>query len=700
MMFGKNETRLIEKRDLSRIAILVVIGLVIGVYLIATTVMIASDGVYWIERAQQFSSNSASIIKTSFPGYPFLIFITHKFVMLFSERASVSTWIYSAQGLTLLCRLLALMPLYFIGKLLVGPRRSFWAILILIMLPYPAKFGSDVIREWPHILFLSTGLLFLIWGSRFGKWWMFAISGSAAGLGHMIRPECAQIIIYGLSWLLIRLFFPQHNISRLKAVCLTLILLIGFAIPAVPYMTARGKILPPKLEAIASYNTPWQSGGLEQSGCGDTLAVCTVSGMPTDILNALGKLAQQINENLMHFFVLPLMLGLYSHFRKLRKILLTERFFVFALIALYLVMMVLLHTNYGYLSRRYCVPILSFTTFYIPAGLQILARWLSKKTSKSSLTIKRDRQRWFFMLMAVGLTICTAKFIRITPLRLEKQGYREAAKWLMENTAPEDIIVVPDRRIAFYAKRTMKMMQASTSTVSGREVSSESWHHLVGTFDGKHQKLYINGKLVASAEPGFSDLGLSKDDLAIGKPYAEHASFFQGVIAEVRLYSGALSDEDIEALYDGRISELENEELIGCWTLEGEASGMNDQPGSAMKFNGTSDYIDLSHPGSRLNVDELSVSVWTKPELLKQTNWIVGNKGQFRIGNRNSKVYFWIQERLPGHTIPTDAAYVVAFAEEGSNEKELKFNREIQQEYSVWVDKRKKKKKIAIFKVL
>jgi hypothetical protein len=81
-------------------------------------------------------------------------------------------------------------------------------------------------------------------------------------------------------------------------------------------------------------------------------------------------------------------------------------------------------------------------------------------------------------------------------------------------------------------------------------------------------------------------------------------------------------------------------------------------------------------------------------------NWIIGDKGQFRIGNRKSKVYFWIRERLSGHTIPTDAAYVVAFAEEGSNEKVLNFNREVQQEYSVWVDKRKKKKKIVIFKVL
>ena len=39
------------------------------------------------------------------------------------------------------------------------------------------------------------------------------------------------------------------------------------------------------------------------------------------------------------------------------------------------------------------------------------------------------------------------------PVRIEKQGYKEAANWLRENTAPADIIAAPDRRIAFYAER-------------------------------------------------------------------------------------------------------------------------------------------------------------------------------------------------------------------------------------------------------
>ncbi len=466
-----------HKDDVINLVILILIASILGVYLIATTVLIAKDGVYYIERAQKLSSDPVGIIKGHPPGYPFLIFAAHKFVILFTDNPSVFTWIYTAQVVTLLCRLIALIVLYFIGKFLVGSKRSFWAILILIILPYPAEFGSDALRDWPHLLFLAAGFLLLLWGAKQGKWWMFGIAGLAAGLGHTIRAECAQIVIYGTLWLLVSLFLPRGNISRLKAIRLTLILLIGFAIPAAPYMKVRGRILPPALKSVISCNTPWQSSGLEQSGFDNTIGVYTASGMPIEILKALGRLAQKISDNLMYFFVLPLMVGLYCHFRKLRRVLLTERFFIFALIVLYVVIMVMLHKYYGYISRRHCMPIIVFTAFYVPVGLQILARWLSKRTSKNGLAVRKNRQRWFFILVAVGFSICTAKFDRITPLGWKKQGYIDTAKWLKENTSEKDLIAMADSRIGFYAQRSNRRMD-------GEKISGNTTY-VVKFLDGK-----------------------------------------------------------------------------------------------------------------------------------------------------------------------------------------------------------------------
>ena len=110
-----------KSKDVIHISILLTTALCIGIYLIITTVLIAKDGVFYIETAQAFSRDPIGAMKAHPPGYPFLILIAHKFVSLFRDSSSVYSWIYSAQSISLLCRVLSLIPLYFIGKLLLRP---------------------------------------------------------------------------------------------------------------------------------------------------------------------------------------------------------------------------------------------------------------------------------------------------------------------------------------------------------------------------------------------------------------------------------------------------------------------------------------------------------------------------------------------------------------------------------------------------
>ena len=454
-----------HKEDTVNLIILFFIASLLGIYLIATTVLIADDGVYYIKQAQKFSSDPRSVIISHPPGYPFLIFIAHKFVMLFSGSLSILVWIYSAQSITLLCKLLAIIPLYFIGKLLFGSRNSFWALLILILLPYPAEFGSDALRDWPHVLFLASGFLFLLQGSKDGKWWMFGIVGLAGGLGHIIRPECAQLVIYGVLWLLIRLFLPTRKMNKPKLVCALFILLIGFALPVVPYVQERGRIIPVKLkqlidsskeDTVSSFHArSEQEVNIESHNC-----IYSFMSLFGKIAQAMGRLIGEISDNLMYFFLPALLIGFYYRFHKQSIATAVERFFVPVFIVLNVIMMILLYYSQGYISRRHCLPLVVFSIFYVPIGLQIFAEWLSKRSSKGCLEDNPKSQLWFLILVAVGVTICLPKLVR--PLRIEKKGYRDVANWLKKNTAQEDIISVPDHRISFYAERD-KSISANTS---------------------------------------------------------------------------------------------------------------------------------------------------------------------------------------------------------------------------------------------
>lgn len=445
-----------EKRDLLRIAVLLAIALIIGVYLIATTVLITKDGVFYIERAQKFSSDPVGIVKAHPPGYPFLIFIAHKLVDLFNSSSSAQSWIYSAQSVTLLCRLLALIPLYLIGRILVGSRKSFWAVLILVILPHSAKFSCEVVREWPYILFLSVGFLGLLIGANQPKWWIWGLIGLSAGLGYLIRPESAQLLVYGFIWLALCMFWPKVcGASRWKILIGLALLLVGFAIPAVPYMKSTGRIIPPKVQCIMesfSSNT-WP----DETDAPKTNAIkanYNVAGIVSpNVLKALGEIFKTIGENLMWFFMLPLVIGLCYSFRSNAKC--EERFLMTAFILVNVTMMVL---RYCYIrltvSERWSLPLITFTIFYIPVGLHVIGNWLESKfpMNKQKTDISREKRGgWFLVLLLIGISICIPKLLR--PVRIEKQGYRDAAEWLSKNTAATDIIAVPDKRIAFYAER-------------------------------------------------------------------------------------------------------------------------------------------------------------------------------------------------------------------------------------------------------
>ena len=462
MSLSKTVNSFIKRQDLIHLAILLVIALGIGVYLIATTVVIAKDGVWYIQQAQMFASNPKYVLKVHPCGYPFLIFAAHKLVTSLSDSSSLSTWIYSAQSITLLCRLLALIPLYFIGKLLVGSKRSFQAILILIILPYPAEFVSDILREWPHMLFLASGFLLLIWGVKQGKCRMFGAAGFVAGLGHMIRPECAQLLIYGALWIFIRLFSPKPGMSRPKLLCALSVLLIGFAIPAAPYMTARGQFLPAKLKALIGSADHQESEEIQQPETNSGNNIYMASGMPGKIAKAIGKLAGVMSENLMYFFVPALLIGIYFRFRKQSSATEIERFFVPAFVVFNIVMLIMLYYSWGYISRRHCFPLVAFTIFYVPIGLEVSAGWLADRFSKSRPASDQDRRRWFFILLITGTAICMPKLLRFSGS--DKQGYRTAAAWLRENTAQEDLIAVPDSRISFYAERKGLIYDAEPPT--------------------------------------------------------------------------------------------------------------------------------------------------------------------------------------------------------------------------------------------
>lgn len=467
-----------DKRDIVHISILLITALCIGIYLICTTVIIAKDGVTFIEYAQNLAASFKDTIRSNdqHPGYPFLIAAGHEIAKRLSGEASLSSWIYSAQIVTLVCRLLALAAIYFVGKIVVGPKQSFWAVLILIFLPKVAGYGSDAISDWPHLLFLMTGFLILLIGARDNRWWYFGLTGIIAGMGYLIRPECAQLIVYGGLWLGLRLFWPAPSAKRGQTLLAMAVLLIGFTLIAAPYMHFKGGIFPKK--HVGEFTSDVQS--LHEA------AAYTAALATPESITAFGKLFSNIGDTLAWFFMPFLFLGLYKRFKEQNPPV-QEMFLLTAIVGLYIPLMIWLYSKYGYMSQRHTLPLVVFTIFYIPLGIETAAMWLCSRFP--IVTFKNV----FLLLLVSGISLCLVKLAKLPSY--DKRSYKAAAQWLAENTGKDDAIAVPDARISFYAQRRGIKYEGDAASKDAQYVVR------VFTKHGSPEKMHPQENLIFSTTP-------------------------------------------------------------------------------------------------------------------------------------------------------------------------------------------------------
>lgn len=420
----------------------------LGALMIARTTVISEDGVLYIERARQLPDNWQNAASRHEPiGFPVLIFLFHSALLQLTGSESAVVWCLAGQICVLACRVLTIAVLYLLARRLFGRSSAVQAMLVLIFLPYPAQAGADVLREWPFLLFLCTSLLLLYEGSRMFNGVLLWASGLACGLGTLIRPECAQVLLYGL-------FFFGHKTVRgliekkpIAANGIYCWLAAGFLTVFLPYALLTKQLVPHKLEKLIHSPVASSAGSEMSSACASKTAETAGFG-PADFSKGLARAINEIIINFFYYFAVPAGIGFYLFYKSPQK---KEAHWLFALLAgFYLTALCLLYMRWGYISRRHLIPLTALLSLHIPAGLNWIACRLVRSDQDPSSLKKR-----LCLLLAAGILIGLPKLVR--PLGCGKEGYRAAAQWLAANTSPDSLIYTFDRRIPFYADRPYRL---------------------------------------------------------------------------------------------------------------------------------------------------------------------------------------------------------------------------------------------------
>ncbi|MHC4112997.1 MAG: LamG-like jellyroll fold domain-containing protein [Planctomycetota bacterium] len=90
-----------------------------------------------------------------------------------------------------------------------------------------------------------------------------------------------------------------------------------------------------------------------------------------------------------------------------------------------------------------------------------------------------------------------------------------------------------------------------SAVLGERQMNDGKWHHIVGVYNGRKMFLYVDGELDNSAE-ATGRINTNSREVLIGENAEEPDREWNGLIDDVQIYSYALGEEEVKALYAGK----------------------------------------------------------------------------------------------------------------------------------------------------
>jgi len=144
-------------------------------------------------------------------------------------------------------------------------------------------------------------------------------------------------------------------------------------------------------------------------------------------------------------------------------------------------------------------------------------------------------------------------------------------------------------RLRYTEQTNITGSTGQTLFLNTTQIPTDRWSHVVATYDGFKQRLWLNGQLAAEANLSGTLTNVNAGNLTLGgQPPNANAAFFHGVIDEISLHSYAF-DQDGVLRYHSKYAKLDMD-LSHSWSLDEHNGTLTDSTGNSSAFpipNGT-----------------------------------------------------------------------------------------------------------------
>lgn len=424
-----------------------VLAAAMRLYLASQYFCISSDGVRYIQAAQDFYAGNVSAGLSSLypPLYPLMIAALYPLI---------GDWEVTGQVWSVAAGVLVLVPLFLLLRRIYGTEAAVIGAFLAATAPLLARYSAHVRSESSFVLLITVALVLFYLAIKDRSWRRFFYGGLTAGLAYLMRPEgIGFLAIIPVALVAERCFGKKVGLGSIFLG--SLLTLSGFLVFAVPYAahltfdTGDWGAVSRKTNLALWY-------GFKDSRILDDeqLAAIRVPGGPgiaefflTHPFAYIKKIVLDIPASVgvyleaIHYSYVPfLALGIFHAVR--RRIWEQADLLLFIFVIFFLVGFAALYVN-----LRYAIQLIPASLGWVAIGViwcmnyDHFKRWLSPKAfSVTAIVIG---------LAFVGGTLGKA----LRPISPDKAHVRESGVYLKEvsgSYGPK--VLVFDNRITFYAE--------------------------------------------------------------------------------------------------------------------------------------------------------------------------------------------------------------------------------------------------------
>jgi hypothetical protein len=479
------EARHAFRLDACKILFLLLLAMAIRVWHMSHTEVTARDGVGFIRYAWELERLPWKGVFRSNPHpplYPLTILGVSFPIRQLMHGNDVLAMQVSAQTASGLAGVLLVIPMFLLGRDLVGSRSAFWATALFQCLPASSRVLSDALSEGVWLLLTAIALLAALRGFRNQSWIAFGVSGLCSGLAYLARPEGILVAMAIGAVLVGAQFASRWRRPWPRVLGCAASLGLGAVAVGAPYGVVIGH-LTNKTTGIEILQTalnerPEHPGGraeVSQAGSGAQSASLGVywldarkSQQGRRLAWGLKAVAGEYIKGFGYFAWLAALIGVCCCTGPFRREL--GAWAVFALCLLYTLALWRVAYVAGYVSERHSLPVVMFGLYWGVGGLD----WVCSRFVRAGSWMQA-RWRWLpraagplaliVLIAQVGIALPKS----LEPLHANRAGFHAAGLWLAEHAKPTDAIVDPFAWAEYYAGHALRDTKAVDAPSPSRQ---------------------------------------------------------------------------------------------------------------------------------------------------------------------------------------------------------------------------------------